>query len=102
MANGYITRTIETARAFAWVVNGTNEDGSPRMEKVGDVEFRSTKASKREAYQALKSAGIKVNSQFVGFDVVSSDCVCQDLDTFIQHGVVVNRSENGKVDVPEV
>ena len=102
MANGYITRTIERAMAYAWVVNGTNDDGSPHMEKVGNVEFRSTKASKREAYQALKGAGVKVNSQFVGFDVISSDCVCQDLDTFIEHGVIVSRADNGKIDIPQV
>ncbi len=97
MAGGTVTRTIVYARAYAWQVEGTKEDGSPNMVKVGGVEFRSTKPNQKEAYHALKNAGLKVNSAFVSFEIDREIIIAQDLDTFIEHGVEVRRLVNGRV-----
>ena len=97
MANGTVTRSIIYARAYAWQIEGSNDDGSPKMEKVGGVEFRSTKPNKKEAFRALKAAGFKVSSQFVTFETEREIIIAQDLDTFIKYGVEVNRTENGRV-----
>ena len=103
MANGSVTRTVFHAKAFAWQVDGTNEDGSPRMVRVGDVEFDSTAPSKTEAFHVLKNAGFSVSSKFVGFEVLEKHIYCQSLDVFMQHGVIVDRAANGRVmNVPEV
>lgn len=104
MANGSVTRTVFHANAFAWKVDGTNEDGSPHMVRVGDVEFDSTAPSKSEAFRALKNAGFHVSSKFVGFEVLKKDIYCQSLEVFMEHGVIVDRAPNGRVmdNVPEV
>ena len=104
MANGSVTRTVFHANAFAWQVDGTNEDGSPRMKRVGDVEFDSTAPSKSVAFRALKNAGFHVSSKFVGFEVLSKDIYCQSLDVFMEHAVIVERAANGRIvnNVPEV
>lgn len=97
MANGRITRTIVTANAYAWQVNGTNEDGSPKMERIGGVEFTSTKPNNREAFHALKNAGLKVNSAFVSFEVTDEKVMAMSLDEFLEHAVEVRRMDNGRV-----
>jgi hypothetical protein len=97
MTNGNVTRTVVYANAYAWQVTGTDDEGKPAMERIGGVEFRSTKPSKREAYKALKNAGFKVNSQFCGFEIVREVIYSMDLDTFIEHGAEVQRAENGRV-----
>ncbi len=104
MANGSVTRTVFHAKAFAWKVDGQNEDGSPHMVRVGDVEFDSTAPSKTEAYHTLKNAGFQVSSKFVGFEVLEKNIYCQSLEVFMEHGVIVDRAENGRIlkNVPEV
>ena len=97
MADGTVTRSITYARAYAWAVNGNNEDGSPKMEKVGNVEFYSTKPNKKQAVRALKSAGVNCSSQFVGFDILRTVVYAQDIDTFIHYGVEANRLPNGRI-----
>ena len=97
MAANTVSRTIVWALAQAWQADGTNEDGSPRFVKVGNVEFKSTKPNKTEAYRALRNAGFNVNKDFVTFEVTASKVIAQSVDTFIEHGVVVNRTENGKI-----
>lgn len=104
MANGSITRTVCTANAFAWQVDGSNEDGSPKMVRVGDVEFVSTAPNKTEAFHALKNAGFNVSSKFVCFEIIKKDVYCQSLEVFMEHAVVVDRAVNGRIlnNVPEV
>ena len=97
MAEGKITRTVFYAKAFSWQVDGENEDGSPHLAKVGDVEFVSTAPSQLQAYRALKNAGVIASSKFCGFDIVREAVLCMDLDTFIAHAVEVTRGRNGKV-----
>ena len=97
MAKGTVTRTLVYALAYAWAVNGNHEDGSPAMEKVGFVEFASTKPNQTQAYRALKQAGVKCTKDFVGFDVTEEKVYAMDLDTFLEHAVVVERKPNGRV-----
>ena len=97
MANNTITRTVVTASAFCWVLDGQNEDGSPRMTKSGGVEFVSTKPNQLEAFRALKASGVKCRKDFCGFDVVSETVYAMSLDDFMAHAVVVERGENGRV-----
>ena len=104
MASGQITRTFVTARAYAWCVTGKDADGKPTMDKVGDVEFTSTKPTIKEAYRALKNAGIPCRKEFVNFDVVDEKIFALDIDTFLEHAVEVTRLPNGRVvtDKPDV
>lgn len=97
MAASSISRTIFFARAYAWGADGTNEDGSPHFSQVGNVEFRSTKPSKSEAYRALRNEGFEVRREYVNFEVVGEKVYAQSIDTFIEHGVEVHRTENGKI-----
>lgn len=97
MANGMITRNVFYARAYTWQIDGTNEDGSPRMVRVGDVDFVSTKPTQKEAYKALKGAGINTQLAFVNFDIYHECVIAMDLDTFILNGVEVDRLPNGKI-----
>ena len=97
MANNTITRTVVTANAFCWVLDGTNEDGSPRMVKSGGVEFVSTKPNQLEAFRALKASGVKCRKDFCGFDIVSETVYAMSLDDFMAHAVVVERGQNGRV-----
>lgn len=97
MAHGMITRTVNHCLAFGWVIDGTNEDGSPRMVKTEGVSFMSTNPSKREAYRALRAQGFKVAQDYVDFDTIKIEVIGMDLDTFVQYGVPVDRTENGRV-----
>lgn len=97
MANGQVTRTVFTALAYCWQMDGNNEDGSPRMVRVGDVEFVSTKPTQTEAYRALANAGIKCKKDFCGFDITDENIYGMDIDTFIENAVVVERTDNGRV-----
>ena len=97
MANGKVTRTVVTACAYAWVFDGTNEDGSPRMVRQGGVEFVSTKPNQLEAFRALKGAGLKVRKDFCGFEVMSEEVYSMSLDEFLAHAVKVERCANGRV-----
>ena len=92
-----ITRTIVKANAYAWSINGFKEDGTPNMEKTGNVEFVSTNPTKAEAFRALRNAGFKVSKDFVQFEVVSEDIYAMTLDSFIEHATPVERSRNGRV-----
>lgn len=100
MANGTVTRTVFYAKAYAWQIRGINEDGSPDLVKVGGIEFISTKPTKKEAFQALKLEGFKVKSDMCTFEVDREECIAQALDTFIEHGTVVERGVNGRVKQP--
>lgn len=97
MANNTITRTVVTAVAFCWALDGTNEDGSPRMVKSGGVEFVSTKPNQLEAFRALKASGVKCRKDFCGFEVAKETVYAMSLDDFMAHAVVVERGENGRV-----
>lgn len=97
MANNTITRTVVTANAFCWVLDGQNEDGSPRMVKSGGVEFVSTKPNQLEAFRALKSSGVKCRKDFCGFEVVKETVYAMSLDEFMFHAVKVERADNGRV-----
>lgn len=94
---GQITRTFTTAKAWAWVVRGKNEDGSPKMDKVGFVDFVSTKPTINDAFKALKNAGIRAQKSFCGFDVLEEVVYAMDIDTFMEHAVKVTRLPNGRV-----
>lgn len=97
MASGQITRTFVTARAYAWCVTGKDAEGKPMMDKVGDVEFTSTKPTIKEAFRALKNAGIPCRKEFANFDVVEEKIFALDIDTFLEHAVEVTRLPNGRV-----
>lgn len=102
MASGNMTRTIFYARAYAWQANGQRDDGAPNFEKVGGVEFKSTKPNKVEAFRALRSGGYNISREFVTFEVFHSEVRAMSLDTFIENSVVVERTENGRIKVPQV
>lgn len=94
-----ITRTVNYCIAYGWIIDGMNEDGSPRMVKTEGVEFISTNPTKREAYKTLKGAGLNVSKDYVGFETTRTEVVGMDLVTFITYGVPVSRTENGRVKV---
>lgn len=98
MAASVITRTFITANAFAWSMTGTNDDGSPKMEKVGNVEFTSTKPNKTEAFRALKAAGVKCQKQFVGFEETSETVYAMTVEKFMEVATPVERAKNGRID----
>lgn len=98
MANGNVTRSVVFARAYAWQFDGKNPDGTPKMVKVGGVDFKSTKPTVKEAYRALKRAGYEVRtSEFCMFEEVETKVISMDLDTFCTYGVEVDRLPNGRV-----
>lgn len=97
MALGSVTRTIFYARAWAWQSDGTKEDGSPNFVKVGGSEFKSTKPSKVEAFKALRNDGYKVAREFVTFEIERSEIRALSIDSFIEHSVAVERTENGRI-----
>lgn len=97
MASGNITRTVVTARAYAWSVVGSDEEGKPIMERVGNVEFLSTKPTVTEAHRALRANGVKCGKQFVGFDVVYEEVRAISFDDFLAHSVPVTRRPNGAI-----
>ena len=97
-----ITRTIITANAYAWKMEGFNDHGLPNMVKVGNVEFKSTNPTKAEAFKVLKGAKVAVSKEFVDFEKVSESIYAMTLDEFVEHAHVVERSRNGRVkDVDE-
>lgn len=102
MANPVITRSFVTAIAYAWTVTGKDDEGKPTMEKVGNVEFVSTKPNQTEAFRALKNAGIKCNKTFVGFDVVEETVYAMSVDKFMEMAVPVKRLPNGRVDTTNI
>lgn len=102
MAANVITRTFVTAVAYAWTMTGTNDDGSPKMEKVGNVEFTSTKPNRTEAFRALKSAGVKCQKQFVGFDEVSETVYAMTVEKFMEIATPVTRGANGRIDMAQL
>jgi hypothetical protein len=92
-----ITRTIITARAYAWKMEGFNDQGMPNMVKVGNVEFKSTNPTKGEAFKVLKGAKVAVSKDFVDFEKVGESVYAMTLDEFVEHAHVVERSRNGRV-----
>lgn len=102
MANPVITRSFVTAIAYAWAVTGKDDEGKPTMEKVGHVEFVSTKPNQTEAFRALKNAGIKCAKSFVGFDVVEETVYAMSVEKFMELAVPVKRLPNGRVDTSEI
>lgn len=92
-----ITRTIVTARAYAWKMEGFTPDGLPNMIKVGNIEFKSTNPTKAEAYKVLKGAKVAVSKEFVDFEKVSEAVYAMTLEEFTAHARVVERSRNGRL-----
>lgn len=92
-----ITRTIITAKAYAWKMEGFTDEGLPNMVKVGNVEFKSTNPTKAEAFKVLKGAKVAVSKDFVDFEKVSESVYAMTLDEFVEHAHVVERSRNGRV-----
>lgn len=92
-----ITRTVNYCTAYGWLIEGMNEDGSPRMVKTEGVPFVSTNPTKREAFKTLKQAGFSVSKDYVMFETDRTEVVGMDLETFITYGVPVSRTENGRV-----
>ncbi len=95
MAN--ITRTVFTAKARAFYIDGIGNDGKPVVKQTEEVRFTSTAPNKREAFRALKAAGIKCSKDMTTFEVESEQVYCMDLDTFLAHAVPVTRKRNGEV-----
>lgn len=92
-----ITRTIITARAYAWKMEGFNDQGLPNMVKVGNVEFKSTNPTKAEAFKVLKGAKVAVSKEFVDFEKVNEEIYAMTLEEFCTHAHVVERSRNGRI-----
>lgn len=97
MANGIITRTFTRARAFGWNVAGKNEDGSPRFERFGDVEFLSTHPSAREACRVLRGAGYSAPSKFCDFEIIGQSTYGITVERFLENATEVERLDNGRV-----
>lgn len=101
MASGTITRSVTFAQAYAWRVEGNNPDGSPHMERIGNIDFYATSPTQTDAFRALKAAGVKVRKDFVSFDILKTEVYAMDLDTFVHYGVPVERMKNGRVIMPD-
>ena len=101
MAKGYFTRTIKYSHAYAWVVEGRDENGRPNLVKTDEVEFISTSPNKAEAYKALRDAGQKVSKDMVDFTVTREEIRGMSFDVFIENSMLVERTTNGKVKVVE-
>ena len=101
MAKGFFTRTIKYANAYAWVVDGRDENGRPNLVKTDEVEFVSTSPNKAEAYKALRDAGKKVSKDMVDFTVAREEIRGMSFEVFSEHSQLVERSTNGKVKVLE-
>lgn len=97
MAANTITRTFITANAWAWLIDGIREDGSPNVIKSDSVEFVSTVPNQVQAYKALKSAGIKCRKDMAQFDVVSEEVYALSVEDFLRYAVRVERLSNGNV-----
>ena len=92
-----ITRTIITARAYAWKMEGFTSEGLPNMVKVGNVEFKSTNPTKGEAFKVLKGAGVAASKEFVDFEKVSESVYAMTLDEFVENAHIVERARNGRL-----
>lgn len=99
MAN--ITRTVFTAKARAFYIDGIGEDGKPSVKQTEEVRFTSTAPNKREAFRALKAAGIRCSMDMTTFEVESEQVYAMDLDTFLQYAVPVTRKRNGELATSE-
>lgn len=97
MATNKITRTFITAKAWAWVVDGVKEDGTPNVSKTAEVEFTSTQPNQLQAFRALKDAGIRVRKDMCQFSVVSETVYACTIDQFLSVAVPVQRDKNGYV-----
>ena len=94
---GNITRTVVTARAYAWAFVGTDENGTPVMDKVGNVEYQCSTPNQTNAYQALKAAGVKCRKEYVNFEVVKEEVRAISFADFLAHSVPVKRLDNGDI-----
>lgn len=92
-----ITRTIVTARAYAWKMEGFTPEGVPNMTKVGNIEFKSTNPTKAEAFKVLRGAKVAASKEFVDFEKVGEAIYAMTLDEFVANAHVVERSRNGRV-----
>lgn len=98
-----ITRTVTKANAWAWVVDGVKDDGTPNVTKTAEVEFTSTQPNQLQAFRALKQAGIKVRKDMCQYTIVSETVYACTLEQFLTVAVPVQRDENGYVrDMPEI
>lgn len=96
-----ITRTVIKANAWAWVVDGVKDDGTPNVTKTAEVEFTSTQPNQLQAFRALKGAGIKVRKDMCQYTIVSETVYACTLEQFMSVAVPVKRDENGYVrDMP--
>lgn len=102
MANGVISRSFCKANAYAWAVTGKDDSGRPTMDKVGNVEFVSSKPSQADAYRALRNAGVKCQRQFVGFDVLEETVYAMTVDRFLANATPVSRQANGRIDTSQL
>lgn len=92
-----ITRTITTARAYAWAFVGADENGKPVLDKVGNVDFVCATPNTTLAYRALKAAGVKCQKQYVSFDIVSEEVRAISFEDFMTYSVPVKRLDNGDI-----
>jgi len=92
-----ITRTVFTAKARAFYIDGIGADGRPEVKQTEEVRFTSTAPNKREAFRALKAAGVKCSKDMTTFEIESEQVYGMDLDTFLAHAVPVERRRNGEV-----
>lgn len=92
-----ITRTVVIARAYAWKMEGFNDQGLPNMVKVGNVDFKSTNPTKAEAFKVLKGSGVAVSKEFVDFEKVGESVYAMTLDDFVEHAHIVERARNGRL-----
>lgn len=96
-----ITRTVIQSKAWAWVVDGVKEDGTPNVTKTAEVEFTSTQPNQLQAFRALKGAGIKVRKDMCQYTIVSETVYACSLEQFLTVAVPVQRDDNGYVrDMP--